>query len=42
MMHRRSDPCHGPCKLQVHDISLDLQVKLEALSLVERAFVHVD
>ncbi|KAF5836980.1 cation efflux family-domain-containing protein [Dunaliella salina] len=27
---------------EVHDISLQLQTKLEALDLVERAFVHVD
>ncbi|RLN86547.1 hypothetical protein BBJ28_00001504 [Nothophytophthora sp. Chile5] len=30
------------CVKDAHDISLDLQIKVEALENVERAFVHVD
>ena len=30
------------CVSEAHDISLALQMKVEALDVVERAFVHVD
>lgn len=33
---------HHMCVSEAHDISLALQMKVEALDVVERAFVHVD